>query len=144
VAPGTSILSAKSRNAPVDTIYGASTDPNWMFDSSISMSTPLFAGYAAVLWQTLVTNGISKPSAARIKALLINCADELAGQYIPSEAGASSNNNSGFGRVNLANSVFILGQTPNAGYGEGGPFIQGNDDTLAINIPTATNMSKAG
>jgi len=82
VAPATSILSAKPRNAPVDTIYRASTDPNWMFDSGTSMSTPLVAGYAAVLWQTFVTNGISKPSATRIKALLINGADELAGQYI--------------------------------------------------------------
>src|SRR5204862_532823 len=87
--------------------------------------------------------GISKPSAARIKALLINCADELAGQYIPSEA-ATSPNNSGLGRVNLANSVVVLGQTADARCSEGGPPIQGNEDTLATNIPTATDTSTVG
>jgi len=56
----------------------------------------------------------------------------------------SPNSNSGFGRVNLANSVVILGQTPNAGCGEGGPLIQGNEDTLTTNILTATDTSKAG
>jgi serine protease AprX len=85
-----------------------------MFDPSTSTSTPHVAGHAAALRQTLVMSGISKPSAARIKALLINGTDELAGQHIRSEAGSSPNNNSGFGRVHLANSVVILSQTPNA------------------------------
>ena len=57
-----------------------------------------------------------------------------------SEAGSSPNSNSGFGRVNPANSVVILGQTPNAGCGECGTLIQGKEDTMTINIPT----SKAG
>ena len=84
VAPGTSILSAKSRNAPVDTIYGASTDPNWMFDSGTSTSIPSSQSTRRCCGRPLdlVTNGISKPSAARIKALPINGANELAGQYI--------------------------------------------------------------
>jgi serine protease AprX len=144
VAPGTSILSAHSRNAPLETTFGQSSDALWMYDSGTSMSTPLVAGCAAVLRETLVSNGIAKPSAARIKAMLINGADELSGQYIPSEAGPSPNNNSGFGRVNLANSVIILGQTPNAGCGEGGPLAQGKEDTITIHIPPTTGTATTG
>jgi serine protease AprX len=138
VAPGTSILSAHSRNALMSTAYGDSTDPDWMFDSGTSMATPLVAGCAAVLRETLIANGVPRPSAARIKALLTNGADEVTGQYLPSEAGASPNSNSGFGRVNLSNSVVVLGQTPNAGCGEGGPLTQGKEDTLVIRIPHPT------
>src|SRR5213075_2564941 len=99
VAPGTGILSAHSRNAPPRPL--GSTDPDWFIDNGTSMATPLVAGCAAVLRETLVKNGNPKPTAALIKALLINGAVEIAGQYHPSEAGPSPNNNSGFGRVNL-------------------------------------------
>src|ERR1044072_573657 len=102
VGPGTSVLSALSRAAtstPGDP-FGSSADPAFMFDSGTSMATPLVAGCVAVLRETLVKNGTPKPSAALIKAMLINGADELKGQYPPSEAGPSPNNNSGFGIVN--------------------------------------------
>ena len=55
-------------------------------------------------------NGFTTPSAALIKGLLINGAVELAGQYTPTEAGSSPNNNSGWGRVDLAGSVIIPGR----------------------------------
>jgi serine protease AprX len=61
---------------------------------------------------TLVKTGTSSPSAALIKALLINGAVELVGQYAPTEAGPSPNNSSGFSRVNLGNSVIIPGKIP--------------------------------
>ena len=99
VAPGTSILSTLSRNAPMGNTFGTSTDPLFFFDSGTSMATPLVAGCAAVLRETLVKNGLAAPSAALIKALLINGADVLPGQYNPSEAGESPNGNSGWGRV---------------------------------------------
>jgi hypothetical protein len=99
------------------------------------MATPLVAGCAAVLRETLVTNGMATPSAALVKALLINGAVELVGQYSPTEAGPSPNNNSGFGRVNLAGFVIIPGQDPNGGFGEGGPLRQGDEDTITVEIP---------
>ncbi len=137
VAPGTSILSTHSRHAPAaSTTFGSSSDPDYFFDSGTSMATPLVAGCAAVLRETLVKNGIATPSAALVKALLINGAVELVGQYNLSEAGPSPNNNSGFGRVNLAGSVIIPGPDPDAGCGEGVRELnQGDEDTITVEIP---------
>jgi len=136
VAPGTSILSTHSRHAPAaSTTFGSSSDPDYFFLSGTSMSTPLVAGCAAVLRETLVKQGVATPSAALIKALLINGAVELQGQYHPSEAGLSPNNNSGFGRVNLASSVIIGDSHPDAAFGDGRRLNQGDEDTFMVEIP---------
>jgi hypothetical protein len=106
------------------------------------MATPLTAGCAAVLRETLVRNGTPDPSAALIKALLINGAVELAGQYNPSEAGVSPNNNSGWGLVDLAGSVIIPGPNPNGGFGDGGPLKQGQSSTVVVNVPKGKQGKK--
>ncbi|KAK3311608.1 peptidase S8/S53 domain-containing protein [Chaetomium strumarium] len=109
VAPGTCILSARSsRVHRVLPDWGISTgDDTYMYDGGTSMATPLVAGCCAVLREALVKNGTPEPSAALIKALLINGAVELAGQYVPTEAGRSPNNSSGWGLVDVANSIVI-------------------------------------
>ena len=61
------------------------------------MATPLVAGCVAVVRETLVKNGTTKPSAALIKSLLINGAVNLPGQYNPTEAGTSPNDGVGLG-----------------------------------------------
>ncbi|MFI8835037.1 S8 family serine peptidase [Streptomyces afghaniensis] len=137
VGPGTSILSALSRAAsslPGDP-FGASADPKFCFLSGTSMATPLVAGCVAVLRETLVKNGTPRPSAALIKAMLINGTVKLLGQYSPSEAGPSPNNNSGFGRVDLSRSVVLPGDDARAGFHEGGPLDQGEQKLLRIRIP---------
>ncbi|KAB1140106.1 S8 family serine peptidase [Streptomyces luteolifulvus] len=137
VGPGTSILSALSRAAasiPGDP-FGASADPKFFFLSGTSMATPLVAGCVAVLRETLIRNGTPEPSAALVKAMLINGAVELPGQYSPSEAGPSPNNNSGFGRVDLTRSVVLPGDDGRAGFHEGGPLDQGEQNLVRIRIP---------
>ena len=136
VAPGTCILSTLSRavTSP-STDFGTSSDPLFFFDSGTSMATPLVAGCAAVLRETLVKNGMPTPSAALIKALLVNGAVRLPGQYTPTEAGSSPNSNSGWGRVDLAGSVIIPSTNGDAGFGEGGPLKQGDSNTIEIDIP---------
>ena len=136
VAPGTCILSTLSRRvATTDTTFGTSSDARFFFDTGTSMATPLVAGCAAVLRETLVRNGTADPSAALIKALLVNGAVEVSGQYSPTEAGPSPNNNSGFGRVDLVGSVVVPGPDSNAGFGEGGPLKQGEENTFTVTIP---------
>jgi subtilisin family serine protease len=137
VAPGTYILSTLSRAVASPGGWGTSSDPNFFWEGGTSMATPLVAGCTAVLRETLVKNGTASPGAALIKALLINGAVELPGQYAPSEAGPSPNNDSGFGRVDLAGSVIIPGPDADAGFGEGGPLDQSDEDTIRVTVPDA-------
>ncbi len=109
VAPGTSILSAHSRRANVGTFWGTSSDPLYCYMGGTSMATPIVAGAAAVVRQLLKSRDVSEPSAALVKAALINGAVDLHGQYIPSECGDRPNHAEGFGRLNLERSV---GATP--------------------------------
>lgn len=67
--------------------------------------------------------------------MLINGAVELPGQYNPSEAGPSPNNDSGFGRVDLSRSVALPGDDEHVGFHEGGPLDQGEQELLRIGIP---------
>jgi serine protease AprX len=120
VAPGTCILSVNSRAVPSpSTGWGVSSDPDWCFMGGTSMATPLVAGCCAVIRESLVRNGLPNPSAALIKALLINGAVDVDGQYTPTEAGPSPNLSSGYGRVDLAGSIVLPGQDANANAGLG-------------------------
>jgi hypothetical protein len=101
VAPGTYILSTRSR-ATASEGWGLSSDPLYMFEGGTSMATPLVAGCVANVRAFLRTShAITKPSAALLKALMINGARDIAGQYVPSETAGIPNNNEGFGRVDV-------------------------------------------
>jgi len=99
------------------------------------MATPLVAGCAAILREVLAKHGNMTPSAALIKALIINGAVSLPG--VPMEA-------QGFGRVNLKNSVAMVTAAMRgvdrpfspSGFNEGNPLKQGEKFEFDIEIPS--------
>jgi serine protease AprX len=104
VAPGTFILSALSRRA---------ANPGWRpfdglsyFDGGTSMATPLVAGCAAVAREFLrKEHQMGTPSAALVKAMLINGAKDVVGQFVPTECSGIPNCAEGFGRVDMAATI---------------------------------------
>lgn len=119
VGPGTAILSTLSRNLanPSEVgVFGVASDDRYWYLAGTSMATPLIAGCCAVLRESLLangyndtTNGVKNPTGSLVKALLINGAIPIKGQYMPKEVGEEPNPHSGFGRVNLAGSLVAPG-----------------------------------
>ncbi len=110
VAPGTDVISVRSRMAQDDGwgIYTSNT--NYLYEGGTSMATPLTSGALALVRQWLVDRkGINEPMAALMKALLINGARDMTpGQYGTGsykEITARPDRSQGFGHVNLYNSL---------------------------------------
>jgi serine protease AprX len=106
VAPGTNVLSVRSRVKNASTMWGVYNE-NYVYSGGTSMATPLTSAAAAVLRQWLKNLGITNPSAALVKALLIHSSKDL----YPGQFGFGKgqemerrrpNMNQGFGRVNVA------------------------------------------
>src|SRR5207249_2850945 len=105
VAPGTNIVSNQSHYPGASTLWGPyGPNPNYAYSGGTSMATPLAAGAGALVRQWLTARGIANPSAAAIKATLLDTTYDMApGQY---GAGATQeipanrpNNVDGWGRV---------------------------------------------
>lgn len=111
VAPGTNILSTRSSVAS-GSLWGV-FNSYYVWSGGTSMSTPLAAGAAALMREYLINEkGLPTPSAALIKAALLNSAEDISpGQYgtgttqeIPDPP--VPNNVEGWGRLNLGNGVY--------------------------------------
>lgn len=110
VAPGTNIASTRSSIA-VGSGWGA-INLYYVYMGGTSMATPLAAGAAALVRDFYQDNEGITPSAALIKATLVNGATDISpGQYgtgttqeIPNPP--RPNNVEGWGRINLENSIF--------------------------------------
>ena len=119
-APGTFILSAKSRATASD--GWGSYDSEYTYMGGTSMATPLTAGATALLLEHLTTNiGMSNPSSALVRSIFTVGADDMAGQYGSPTNGAGEsipNIHEGWGRVDLGamiNSSFVDKETVNTG-----------------------------
>jgi subtilisin family serine protease len=143
VAPGTFILSTRSR-ATQSHGWGLSSDPLYMFEGGTSMATPLVAGCIANVRAFLRTShGIKTPSAALLKAMIINGARDITGQYVPSESGSIPNNNEGFGRVDLQAVVgpYPIGETV-AFFDENKALDTGKTQQQTVALPSGANLLK--
>lgn len=107
VAPGTNILSNRSHHPKAELLWGE-YNQDYVFSGGTSMATPLTAGAAAVTREMLVKKfGISKPSAALLKATMLHTALDLyPGQYGEGVPGQEllthrPNSDEGYGRVDM-------------------------------------------
>ena len=101
VAPGTFILSTRSTNAPAGNFWGEGDLAGYAFMGGTSMATPLVSGCAALVRQYFVQQREHQPSAALVKAALVNGARWVTGTDAVHDHAKEPNYHQGFGRVFL-------------------------------------------
>ncbi|TKB06374.1 S8 family serine peptidase [Desulforhopalus sp. IMCC35007] len=100
--PGQPILYGGDHNAPdVPPGSGPTAADNYCWMSGTSMAAPITAGCCALIRQYLIEQRGHTPSAALVKALIVNGAVDM-GMGIPHNA-------QGWGRVDLTNTLFPTG-----------------------------------
>ena len=106
VAPGTEIISAKSSLAPQSRFWGiVQNNPQYAYDGGTSMATPLVSGCAALVRQYYVELYNHQPSAALIKATLINSTQWLQGADSTAPTHGVPNYHQGHGRVDMQKAI---------------------------------------
>lgn len=112
VAPGTDIISCRSAKPGAGTGWGAHGNTRYCFNGGTSMACPLAAGAAALVRQFFTDVEGVQPSAALIKATLMNGARSLTpGQFGPGATqeipdAPRPNNAEGWGQIDLEGTLF--------------------------------------
>jgi subtilisin family serine protease len=106
VAPGTDIISCKSSRAPLRNFWGPDpVNPHYAYMGGTSMAAPLVAGCAALVREYYVKARTHEPSAALLKATLINGTKRLTGLDAVADYPDLPNYHQGFGMVSMPSSV---------------------------------------
>ncbi len=103
LSPGTGILSTRSILIPdPDDHYWKNYDDFYAYAGGTSMATPITAGAVALIRQYFTDMEKLEPSAALVKAALINGAEDM-----PSSGGSQPipNYQEGWGRINISKSI---------------------------------------
>lgn len=104
VAPGTDILSARSSIAPLKNFWGLPGDPaltGYAYMGGTSMAAPIVSGCAALVRQYFREVRSADPSAALLKATLVNSTRWLSGPDAVADNAKTPNYHQGFGVVHL-------------------------------------------
>lgn len=105
VAPGTDIVSTRSATAPLSHFWGPHKNPKYAYMGGTSMAAPLVAGCATLVRQYLVDKRKIEPSAALLKAILINGTTWLSGADAVADLATAPNYHQGFGSIDLRHTI---------------------------------------
>jgi serine protease AprX len=107
VAPGTDILSCKSSKAPIINFWGmsSSSGAQYAFAGGTSMAAPLVAGCAALVREFYRKDRNHEPSAALIKATLINGTRWLSSADATADHPNQPNLHQGFGAIDMSTTL---------------------------------------
>jgi hypothetical protein len=106
VAPGTDIASAKSSTSDLRNFWGPyPRSRHYALMGGTSMACPVATGIAALVREYYRKERHHVPSAALVKATVINGARRLSGRDATAPPGGWPNYHQGFGRVDLAASI---------------------------------------
>jgi subtilisin family serine protease len=108
VAPGTVIVSARSKESSLGTTY-EQFDGNYAYLSGTSQAAPVVAGAAAIIREYYASERHHQASAALLKATLINGTSWIPRDTALDDEVGEPNFHQGFGRVNLRQTLPVPG-----------------------------------